>query len=96
MSEETVVERRVFFVSLTFDNPMECSVQIAARDEAHAREIVMEQFKDRKGLRIVDVFDVIELEKAQQEMEALQVTKSKPKSGLILPDAVDAEFKVIN
>lgn len=91
-----VPERRVFFVSLTFDNPMECSVQVAARDEAHAREIVQEQFKDRKGLRIVDVFDMIELEKAQQGMEKLQRDKQTPKSSLILPDAVDADFKVIN
>ena len=92
--DKSADDRRIFFVSIVFDTPMEANVQVAARDEAHAREIILDQFKDRKGLRIVDVFDALALEKANQEMNKLQEAKH-PKSSLILPDAVEADYQDI-
>jgi hypothetical protein len=49
-------KREIFYATIKFDNPFEAIVTIAARDEAHARELVLKQFDQRKNLEIVDVF----------------------------------------
>lgn len=78
MEEIKVVDRRIYYVQLAFDNPVEATVTIAATDEDHCRQIIAEQFKDRKGLRVIDICDAVALEKVQMEMEA-----QKAKSPLI-------------
>jgi hypothetical protein len=67
-----VEDRRVFYCTIAFDNPMEAQLSIAARDEAHCKQLLEEQFRERKNLRIIDIFDAVALEKMQIELEAAQ------------------------
>ena len=48
--------RQIFYATIKFDNPFEAVVTIAAKDENHARELVLKQFDQRKNLEIVDIF----------------------------------------
>ena len=67
-------ERRIFIATVRFDNPMEAQLQVGARDIDHAREILQKQFASRTGFEIIDLFDMVALEKAHQEMDALEAS----------------------
>lgn len=94
-------DRRVFHVSIVFDNPMEASVAVAAKDESHARELIEKQFAERKNLKIIDVFDAVALEKMQREMAAMErgqklIHADAQDVDLEDPTSIDTIKKVIN
>ena len=64
--------REMYQVMVSFDNPTEGVVSVAARDADHAKELVAKQFENRKNLVIVDAFkvaDVRQPENAKPEFD---------------------------
>ena len=74
MTEETKYENKIFIVSVSFLAPMEGTFQICAKDEAHCREIIAEQFKNREKLNIVSIIDAASIAPV---VEAMQETPEK-------------------
>lgn len=74
MEENVVKDRKVFVANLRWMTPIEGRVEIAARDEAHARELCEAQFAGREGLVIVDIFNYDQL-----ELPLVPANDNKPK-----------------
>ena len=64
-------KRKLFAAVIAFDTPYESQVSIAARDVEHAKELLKDLFKDRENLRIIDIFDMANLDavKTIEEIE---------------------------
>lgn len=61
--KDTTKERKIFNVLVSHTEVMEGTVQVAAFDEKHAREVIADMFKDRgASFRIVDVYDIEDVE----------------------------------
>lgn len=83
--------RRIFYVSVVFDQPVEATVTVAAWDPDHAKELVQSQFGDRKNLKITDVFDAIAIEKSAREMDEIMDPALKTSGVIDYEKAEDAE-----
>lgn len=56
--QETTQEdqRQTFHVLISFLSPSEGTILVGARDKAHCEELVNDLFKERAGLKILDIY----------------------------------------
>lgn len=64
-----MTNRNVYNISTTFDIPMEGVVTIAAENEDQAKKIMLEMFKARKNVEVVDIYDIKDAPGIEEIME---------------------------
>ena len=63
MAQEINEKRKLYNGLVRFTENMEGNVVIAAKDEAHARELIVEYMKNKINLVIIDVFPMDSVDK---------------------------------
>jgi hypothetical protein len=90
--------REMYQVMVSFDNPTEGVVSVAARDADHAKELVAKQFENRKNLVIVDAFkvaDVRQPENAKPEFDP-EEAEAEARLAALREELVNAQRNDVN
>lgn len=65
MTDKTDEKRKQYFCMVKFSEPVTSGLSILALDEAHARELATNMYKEQKDFEIVDIYDI---ENAPEEL----------------------------
>ncbi len=71
---EDITPRNQYFAIITFKNPVQTTINVAAKDLEDAKRIIVEYFKHQEDLTIVDIYDIREA-----PVEPIHVDADTPK-----------------